>query len=118
MIGFRVDVTAITNNSYATASLIELKLIQRKEGARQKEMALGWIVMLERNKKMLRSASFEKVSINPSWKISLKDRQSELLLKILFVLEAKSCFSSNSQLFLIWLVQYFNFAQVPLSSPF
>lgn len=43
--------TAITNNSYATASLMELKLIQRKEGARRKEMALGWIVMLERNKK-------------------------------------------------------------------
>lgn len=37
VIGFSADVTAIINNSYATASLIELKLIQRKKEPNNKK---------------------------------------------------------------------------------
>jgi len=44
VIGFRVDVTAIINTSYATASLIELKLIRRKKEPNEKKWL--WVDLL------------------------------------------------------------------------
>lgn len=114
MISFKVDVTAIINNSYATASLIELKLIQRKKEPNKKKWR--WVDLLCFKIKNAQICLFFKSEHKPRMK-NLEEQRNKLLLKILFVLEAEFCLSSETCSFFFFfslksdseVIQHFNF---------